>query len=56
MAHHEQATITSLDAAESAFRTSIEQHHGRVIGMAGDSVLAVFETASGASPPQWNAF
>jgi adenylate cyclase len=30
------------------FRGRIEAHHGRVIDMAGDSVLAVFETAAGA--------
>jgi adenylate cyclase len=30
------------------FRAQIESHQGRVIDMAGDSVLAVFETAAGA--------
>ena len=30
------------------FRAAIDAHQGRVIDMAGDSVLAVFETAAGA--------
>ena len=48
MADDELATVASLDAARSVFRTQIESHQGRVIDMAGDSVLAVFETAAGA--------
>jgi adenylate cyclase len=48
MAGDELATVASLDAARSVFRTQIESHQGRVIDMAGDSVLAVFETAAGA--------
>lgn len=44
----EAATVASLDAARAIFRTEIELRHGRVIDMAGDSVLAVFETATGA--------
>lgn len=48
MAGDELATVASLDAARSIFRTQIESHQGRVIDMAGDSVLAVFETAAGA--------
>ena len=42
------ATVASLDAARAVFRAQIESNHGRVIDMAGDSVLAVFETAAGA--------
>ncbi len=41
-------TVRSLDSARSIFRRLIAQHEGRVIDMAGDSVLAVFETAAGA--------
>jgi adenylate cyclase len=41
-------TVASLDAARAVFRAQIESNHGRVIDMAGDSVLAVFETAAGA--------
>src|SRR4051794_8606741 len=44
----ESGTVAALDAARAVFRTTIESHRGRVIDMAGDSVLAVFETAGGA--------
>lgn len=42
------ATVTALDAARAVFREHIESSQGRVIDMAGDSVMAVFETAGGA--------
>jgi adenylate cyclase len=42
------ATVDALDAARQVFRAAIESHRGRVIDMAGDSVLAVFEAAIGA--------
>ena len=48
MASDERATVSALDAARAVFRVQIESNQGRVIDMAGDSVLAVFETASGA--------
>ena len=48
MAADERATVAALDAARAVFRNQIEANQGRVIDMAGDSVLAVFETASGA--------
>jgi adenylate cyclase len=48
MAADERATVAALDAARTAFRTGIEANCGRVIDMAGDSVLAVFDTAIGA--------
>ena len=48
MAGDEKATVAALDSARGVFRTQIEVHHGRVIDMAGDSVLAVFDTATGA--------
>jgi len=48
MGTDERATVTALDTARSVFRQQIESHQGRVIDMAGDSVLAVFETAAGA--------
>jgi TolB-like protein/class 3 adenylate cyclase/Flp pilus assembly protein TadD len=44
----DRATVAALDAARQVFRTHIEAGQGRVIDMAGDSVLAVFETAAGA--------
>ena len=48
MSQDERSTVAALDAARSVFRRQIEAHRGRVIDMAGDSVLAVFETAAGA--------
>ena len=48
MAADERATVAALDAARAVFRNQIETNQGRVIDMAGDSVLAVFETATGA--------
>ena len=48
MAANERATVAALDAARRVFRSAIESNQGRVIDMAGDSVLAVFETAVGA--------
>ena len=48
MAADERATVAALDAARAVFRKQIESSQGRVIDMAGDSVLAVFETATGA--------
>ena len=43
MATDERGTVAALDAARRVFRTQIESSQGRVIDMAGDSVLAVFE-------------
>jgi hypothetical protein len=48
MSLDERPTVAALDAAREVFRVHIESSQGRVIDMAGDSVLAVFETASGA--------
>ena len=42
-------TVTALDAARQVFRGQIAAHAGRLIDMAGDSVLAVFETATAAA-------
>jgi adenylate cyclase len=42
MAADERATLAILDAARTVFRKHIESNQGRVIDMAGDSVLAVF--------------
>ncbi|HZP93425.1 MAG TPA: tetratricopeptide repeat protein [Burkholderiales bacterium] len=49
MAADERATVAALDAARGVFREQIEANGGRVVDMAGDSVLAVFETAAGAT-------
>jgi len=48
MARDERATLAALDAGRGVFKVCIDANQGRVIDMAGDSVLAVFETASGA--------
>jgi adenylate cyclase len=48
MAADERATIAALDAARAAFRAHVEREGGRVVDMAGDSILAVFGTATGA--------
>lgn len=44
----EHATVDNLDAVRSVFRREIEANDGRVVDMAGDSVLALFESAAGA--------
>ena len=48
MASDERATVTSLDSARAIFKARVEANRGRVVDMAGDSVLAVFDTATGA--------
>ena len=48
MSLDERGTVAALDAARAVFRNHIQSNQGRVIDMAGDSVLAVFETATGA--------
>ena len=44
----EHATVAALDECREIFRERIEANDGRVVDMAGDSVLAVFERASAA--------
>jgi adenylate cyclase len=48
MARDERGTVATLDAARHVFRVEIEAASGRVIDMAGDSVLAVFDSVTGA--------
>jgi adenylate cyclase len=48
MALDEPGTVATLDAARAVFRRHIDAQRGRVVDMAGDSVLAVFDTAAGA--------
>ena len=48
MAADAGATVAALDQARALFRREIEAHAGRVVDMAGDSVLALFQSASGA--------
>ena len=42
------ATVAKLDAGRAVFRKEIEARGGRVVDMAGDSILAVFELATSA--------
>ena len=44
----ESGTAAELERARAVFRASAAAHQGRIIDMAGDSVLAIYETASGA--------
>jgi len=46
MTADERRTVASLDAARAIFRAEIEGRLGRVVDTAGDSVLAVFESAA----------
>jgi len=48
MANDEHGTVVALETARLLFKAAIESHHGRVLDMVGDSVLAFFESASGA--------
>ena len=48
MAADERSTVAALDTARRIFEAKVRAHNGRVIDMAGDSVLAIFETAVGA--------
>lgn len=48
MQDDDRATVAMLDECRSIFHKHIAAHRGRVVDMAGDSVLAVFETATGA--------
>jgi adenylate cyclase len=48
MARDERGTIAALDAAREVFRRHVAANQGRVVDMAGDSILAVFQLASGA--------
>ena len=44
----ELGTLADLQAARSVFRIEVDANRGRVIDTAGDSVLAVFDSAAGA--------
>lgn len=48
MAEDDRATVTALDEARIIFQREVEANGGRVFDMAGDAVMAVFETATGA--------
>lgn len=48
MRSDERRTVATLDEFREVFRAAIVQHGGRVVDMAGDSVLAVFASVGGA--------
>jgi adenylate cyclase len=48
MGDDERATIATLNRYREVFRDTVEANRGRIVDMAGDSVLAIFETAAGA--------
>lgn len=48
MSLDERGTVAALDAARAVFQAETTANQGRVVDTAGDSVLAVFETAAGA--------
>jgi adenylate cyclase len=48
MGDDERATIDAINSCRAVFREHIEANGGRVVDMAGDSVLAIFDTAIGA--------
>jgi adenylate cyclase len=46
MQDDDEATVATLEAYRAVFREKIQAHRGRVVDMAGDSVLAVFDAAT----------
>ena len=46
MQDDDQATVAMLETCRDVFRERLQAHRGRVVDMAGDSVLAVFEAAT----------
>jgi adenylate cyclase len=44
MGEDEEATLRSLPVSRKIIDGLIEQHHGRFVGSAGDSVIAKFRT------------
>lgn len=48
MQEDDEATVATLESYRGVFREKIQAHRGRVVDMAGDSVLAVFDAATGA--------
>ena len=48
MAADDRLTVELLDAARAVFRQVADSHHGRVVDMAGDSVLIAFNSAESA--------
>src|SRR4249920_3705195 len=49
MSIDESTTVQSLESARGVFRAAIASNGGRLVDTAGDSILAVFDTAAGAA-------
>jgi adenylate cyclase len=49
MSIDERTTVHALESARSVFRAAIASNGGRLVDTAGDSILAVFDTAAGAA-------
>src|SRR5215471_9325031 len=48
MQEDDEATVGTLETYRGIFRERVQIHHGRIVDMAGDSVLAVFDAATAA--------
>jgi adenylate cyclase len=48
MQEDDEATVATLEAYRGIFQERVQAHRGRVVDMAGDSVLAVFDAATAA--------
>jgi transcriptional regulator with GAF, ATPase, and Fis domain len=48
MQDDDRATVAKLDESRLAFREAVSEHQGRIESMAGDAILAVFDSAIGA--------
>src|SRR5215813_11681735 len=48
MQEDDEATVRTLETYRGIFRERVQTHRGRIVDMAGDSVLAVFEAATAA--------
>src|SRR5262245_49802868 len=46
MAADQRSALAALDACREVFRSQVQAHRGRVVDTAGDSVLAVFDSAT----------
>jgi class 3 adenylate cyclase len=49
MQDEEHSTMATLDECRAMFREHVEAKHGRIVDMAGDSVVAVFDSAADAA-------
>src|SRR5262245_28151005 len=48
MQEDDEATVGTLETYRGIFRERVQTHRGRIVDMAGDSVLAVFDAATAA--------